>query len=157
MNKKVLMIVGQVVVLAAAVGGTWWFMRPPPGTGPAVAGEGGAPEPTVLPVAREPIYYSLEPAFVVNLQDGRSMRFLQVQVDLMSRHKKVIELLETYSSRIRNDLIMLFSSANRDAIRTAEGREALQQEALNTVNKVLMDETGMAGIEAVYFTKFVMQ
>ncbi|VAX05680.1 hypothetical protein MNBD_GAMMA19-792, partial [hydrothermal vent metagenome] len=38
-----------------------------------------------------------------------------------------------------------------------EGKETLREEALEVVQQILEEETGDPGIEAVYFTSFVMQ
>lgn len=150
MKKTVLLIVSQIVLLVAAIGGTWFFL--------GNAGDTGqAPAVKAAPTAAEPIYITMDPPFVVNMTDGRAVRFLQVQIDLMTRKDSVVKKLEKYDPRIRNDLIMLFSNVTREDIQSREGRELLQQSALAAVNQVLQDETGSAGVEAVYFTKFVMQ
>ena len=38
-----------------------------------------------------------------------------------------------------------------------EGKEELQAEALASIQGILERETGIPGVEAVYFTSFVMQ
>jgi flagellar FliL protein len=103
------------------------------------------------------VYFSMAPSFVVNLQGERGVRFLMVEIDLMSRKDDVFSRIEQYEPRIRNDLLMLFSKLDRDAIATAEQRQGLQSEALVAINKVLTSESGKDGVEAVYFTKFVIQ
>ncbi len=152
MKSKVLMIVLQVVLLAVAGGATWWFTQ---GSKPAVAPDAEAA--AAVSVGKQPLYYSIEPAFVVNLLESRAVRFLQIQVDLMTREQGVIPEVEKYLPRIRNDLIMLFAKLDRDSIATEEARLKIQQDALAAVNTVLEQEGGRGGIEAVYFSKFVMQ
>lgn len=151
MKSKIILILVQVVLLGVAGGATWWFTK---GSAPAPV-DGEVVEEA--PKAKQPIYFSIEPAFVVNLQDTRSTRFVQIKVDLMSREQEVLDRVEMYLPRVRNDLIMLFSRLDREAISTEESRLKLQQDTLDTVNTVLKDEAGKAGIEAVYFSKFVVQ
>lgn len=157
MNKKIIMIAVQVVVLIAAVGGTWFFMHEPEPEPVAAVGADGKPVGEAASTKKEPEYYSLSPSFVVNLQNERGIRFLMVEIDLMSRKDDVFSRIEQYEPRIRNDLLMLFSKLDRDAIATAEQRQGLQTEALAAINEVLKAESGKGGVEAVYFTKFVIQ
>lgn len=80
-----------------------------------------------------------------------------VEIELMSRRDDAFSRVEQYEPRIRNDLLMLFSKLDRAAITTPEQRQTLQDEALLTINAVLTEESGKAGVDAVYFTKFVIQ
>ena len=58
---------------------------------------------------------------------------------------------------IRNDLMLLFAAKSSDELGTRSGKEALQTETLASIQKVLEREAGAPGVEAVYFTSFVMQ
>lgn len=157
MKKKIIMIAIQVVVLMAAVGGTWFFMHEPEPEPVAAVDADGNPVDEKASDKKDPEYYSLSPSFVVNLQNERGIRFLMVEIDLMSRKDDVFSRIEQYEPRIRNDLLMLFSKLDREAIATAEQRQGLQSEALTTINGALLSESGKGGVEAVYFTKFVIQ
>src|SRR3546814_1794910 len=55
-----------------------------------------------------PNYVPLDPAFVVNLE-ADDTRFLQVQVQLMTRDAHAVDILKLHEPRIRNALLMLFS------------------------------------------------
>ena len=149
MKNKIIMIVVQVVLLIVAAGATWWFMRPAPQ--PSAEEVAAAAEPA----SKEPIYFSIHPPFVVNLADGRTLRFLQVEMELMTRDSDVEDLLKKHQPRVRNDLML--SKLTREEVMTEESRLKIQQDSVDIVNKVLMDEAGKGGVEAVYFSKFVMQ
>lgn len=107
--------------------------------------------------AAAPIYVDLAPAFTVNFQDNRGPRFLQVAVEVMTRGPEVKELLKQHMPVIRSQLVLLFSSQSSDELATREGKEKLIQQTLETIQQVLEKETGKKGIDAVYFTSFVMQ
>ncbi|HCS27718.1 MAG TPA: hypothetical protein DIW43_09705 [Spongiibacteraceae bacterium] len=163
MNIKTILIIvaAQTVLIAATVAGTWMlFLNTQSGAAAVAEGEAesidSAGEPSKKDL-KDPVYMSLEPAFVVNLQDGNSLRFLQVQVDLMSRDAADFEKVEKYGVRVRNDLLMLFGSVTRDDLMLPNGTTDLQKSALDTVNNVLKQESGKGSVEAVYFSKFVMQ
>lgn len=103
------------------------------------------------------IYVALDPPFVVNFADTGSARFLQITVEVMTRNPKVEEDVKRHMPAIRNNLVMLFSSQTTESVGTLEGKEALRDETLASIQDILETETGDPGIEAVYFTSFVMQ
>jgi flagellar protein FliL len=103
-------------------------------------------------------YLALDPPFVVNFEAEQLVRFLQITVQVMSRDPKTIELLKSNDPVVRNELLMLFANQKYATLATREGKEALRQQALASVRKVLKDAGGdPQHLEAVYFTTFVMQ
>lgn len=85
------------------------------------------------------------------------MRFLMIEIELMSRRDDTFSRVEQYEPRIRNDLLLFLSKLDREAIATVEQRQKIQEEAMAVINDVLKTESGKGGIDAVYFTKFVVQ
>lgn len=142
-SKKLLLIVAVVVVLLLGVGG-FLFLRH--GKGPA------KPE-----LSKAAIYYTLDPAIVANFSDARAIHFLQVGVSLMSHDQKAVDAAKAAEPAIRNALLMLFSSQTYAVLSTAKGKLQLQQESLQKVQAIVQKSLGRPGIEAVYFTSFVMQ
>jgi flagellar FliL protein len=69
----------------------------------------------------------------------------------------VIADIGTHSPAIRNALLMLFARKTQAELRSVEGREQLQKDALAEVNRVLKAETGYEGVDALFFTSFVTQ
>ena len=102
-------------------------------------------------------YYSFDPPLVVNFDDTQAVRFLQLQIDVMARDEKVIEAVKQNSPAIRNNLLMLMNNRDYKSLMTREGKEALRQECLKEVQKILKKETGSTGIEDLYFSSFVVQ
>ncbi len=103
------------------------------------------------------IYIPVDPAFVVNFASQGKARFLQVTVEVMTREPEMPEKIKLHMPVIRNNLMLLFSSQSYDGVSTLEGKETLREEALEVVQQILEEETGDTGVEAVYFTSFVMQ
>jgi flagellar FliL protein len=158
MKSKIILIVAAVGVLLIAVGATWWLTKAAaPKVMPVEGGEVVAPTPAPASAMKTPEYYSLSPNFVVNLQGERGSRFLMVEMELMSRRDDTFSGVEQYEPRIRNDLLMLLSNLDREGIATVEQRQKLQTDALEVINSVLKEESGKGGVDAVYFSKFVVQ
>jgi flagellar FliL protein len=102
-------------------------------------------------------YFSFDPPLVVNFDDTQAVRFLQLQIDVMARDEKVIESVRQNSPAIRNNLLMLMNNRDYKMLMTREGKEALRQECLKEVQRILQKETGTPGIEDLYFSSFVVQ
>ena len=102
-------------------------------------------------------YVSLDPPFVVNFEGNSAARFLQINVEVMSRKVEYAEHIKKHMPVIRNNLVLLFGSQTYDKVSTLKGKEELREKALAEVQKILEEETGDAGVEALYFTSFVMQ
>ena len=150
---KTLLIVIVLLLLGAAGGGGYWFYL----HGQAAAAADHAAAAAAAPSKAPAIYLELTPAFVVNLEDTESMRYMQVDLQIMSRDPKAIEDAKAQMPRIRNSLLLLFGQQHAFDLATRQGKEALQAKALAEIQKVLKDETGRAGIEAVYFSSLVIQ
>jgi flagellar protein FliL len=104
------------------------------------------------------IYIAMEPPFVVNFEATQQARFLQVNVQLMTRDSSTSQLLRDNEPIVRNDLLFLLSSQTYETVSTASGKDELRKKALETVRAVLKQEGGKPELlEAVYFTSFVMQ
>ncbi len=103
------------------------------------------------------VYLPIDPAFVVNFASQGKARFLQVTVEIMTRDPAVPDSVKLHMPVIRNNLMLLLSSQSYDSVSTLEGKETLREEALEVIQQILEEETGDPGIEAVYFTSFVMQ
>ncbi|HET7266962.1 MAG TPA: flagellar basal body-associated FliL family protein [Rhodanobacteraceae bacterium] len=143
-SRKLLWLVILVVVVVLTGVGGFLFV-----------GHGKRPAKPELSKTAE--YYTLDPSIVVNFTDARAIRFLQVGVSLMSHDPAAIKAAQAADPAIRNTLLLLFSSQKYDVLATADGKRKLQQEALAKVQDVVQQSLGRPGIEAVYFTSFVMQ
>jgi flagellar FliL protein len=103
------------------------------------------------------LYLPLDPPFVVNFENDSTARFLQVSVELMARDPAVLEAVKQHMPAIRNNLVMLFSSQRYESVSTREGKEKVRADVLIEVQKILQERVGQPGVEAAYFTSFVMQ
>lgn len=147
----ILIVSGLATLLALAAAGAafWWFALANQAT--AETADEAAP-----PLAN-PYYVSLGDAFVVNLADDEAMRFLQTEVEVMTRHEEMVAALETHLPVIRNRLLLLLGSRRFEELATRADKEALQAAALDEVRKVLADAGETGAVEALYFTSMVMQ
>jgi flagellar protein FliL len=149
---KLLWIVVAVVVIGGGAG-AWFAFKPA-----AAQSEGATADAKPAAPHSAPIYYKFDPAFVVNFGGEGSARYLQVTVEAMSRDMTVVESLKNFEPAVRNDLVMLYSGQDNATLMTVEGKEKLRAATLGIIRKVLDSEGGKGqGLEAVYFTSFVIQ
>jgi flagellar protein FliL len=145
------MIIIALVVLAAGGGGAWWYTRPK-------AAAPGKPAAEAASTHAAAIYYKFDPAFVVNFGTDGNTRYLQITLEAMSREQAVIDEIKNNEPAIRNDLVLLYSAQQPEALLAPEGKEKLRQATLDAVRKTIAAEGAKAeAVEAVYFTSFVIQ
>lgn len=165
-KKLIIMITGGVVALAIVIAATLFFAgvfdskEPTESSDPAVEetvekendDAGDEEAEAVVTVS----YHSLSPPFMVNFQNGR-IKVLKVDMNLMATDDKVIDALELHDPVIRNNILMMLSNQNPEALKTSEGKLALQLAVKNEVNKVLADKKITSKVKEVFFTDLVMQ
>lgn len=96
--------------------------------------------------------YALEP-FVVNLADPGRPRYAKIVVQLELDADPAAAELDGLKPKVRDSLLMLFSSKGSQEMVTVGGKETLRNEVIRRLNALLT--TGKV-VEA-YFTEFVVQ
>ena len=142
-----------VALLAAGMGGYLLLARHPAATSVAT-GRPRAGTPKVVGVEH---YLPLEPAFVVNVHDKDAMRYLQVGITLMSHDTDSLNAARQADPVIRDALLSLFSSQDYADVSDSAGHKKLQAQALAVVRRIVQARLGHPGIDALYFTSFVVQ
>ncbi|MHC1480540.1 flagellar basal body-associated FliL family protein [Frateuria aurantia] len=104
-----------------------------------------------------PNYLPLDPPFIVNFQEQDGLHLLQIGISLMSHDAATIEAAKNANTVIRNDLLLMLSNQDFQTLSGEQGKLDLQKHALDVVRKAVPAAAGHQGIEAVYFTSFVMQ
>jgi|SRR5690554_328123 len=146
MSKAHILVLAVVALLAAATAAAAvaWYLS-----------GAKAETPDVPPVAQ---YLALSPPFVVNLDESAAgSRYLQVEVQLVTRDPAAVETVMHHAPGLRARLLMLFAQQTYEGLATREGKEALQADALEEARALMLTETGHAHVEALLFTSFVTQ
>jgi len=146
-----LIIIAMLMAGGLAAVGTWWLMEQRlPQLAASEVAESALPAPP-------PIYETLEPPFVVNLKQGGKSHYLQVGIALMGRHAEELSALKAHLPLLRSHLLMLFSGQEIEKLTSAEGKEALRQQATLAVQEIAQQVTGSPVVEQVLFTGLVVQ
>ncbi len=152
-KKIIIMVIMALVILGIGAGGGMMFM-----------GSTDDNDQETTDIAEEEIkqekkaiYHDLHPAFVANFSGQSNKNYMQVYVVAMSYENDVIEDLKLHMPAVRNAVLMSLSTAESKKVQTVEGKEELRRKVLDTINETMEEKTGNAGIEDIYFTKFVSQ
>lgn len=161
--KILLILIGGLILVGGSIGATLFL------TGALNKGEaedhaaaaapahGAANIAPPIPLRGPAIYLPVEPAFIVNFEDQGMLRYLQIGMTVMARNQQILDAVTQNMPQIRNDLILLFSNQKMEVLASTSGKEKLRMQALAQIQGILTREIGIPGVEAVYFTAFVLQ
>jgi flagellar FliL protein len=106
----------------------------------AFANEGGGESKGV-----GPSYLEITPKFVVNLLENK--KYLSINVQLLIDGAPTEAAIKKHMPAIKHELIMLFSDRSMDSLQTMDQREALRQEAIETIHKTIDKAEGVEAEE----------
>ena len=114
----------------------------------AAGGSGGGDSP----------YIAIAPAIVVNYGEPGKIRFLKAEISLRVDDKNIITQVQHHMPLLRHGLVLLFSRQTEADLNSGEGKEALRQNALAELNRLLTEEAGSnTVIKDLYFNNLVIQ
>ena len=152
-GKLILIITLAVLLLSGATVGALYFT----GVLGGAHNEKGADQKDEAVALGPAIYYEFKPEFIVNFEGNQNAKYLQVEIQLMTRAPEVAKILEHENPLIRNNILLLLSGQKYDELCTLAGKEKLRAEVLKTIQQTVKAEFGKPAVEAVYFTSFIMQ
>ena len=134
---KLIIMLVVIIVLAVALSivGTLWFL----GGGLPGGGEGERAS-TSEPAFVASSYIDLERPLVTTVQAQGRQRYAQVHLSLEASDPVALAAAETHMPLIRSQLVMVLGNSEFNELQTPEGRSALAEQLLTTVNQVLEEE-----------------
>lgn len=149
-SRRLPWLLGAIVLLAAAGGAGWWWWQ-----GRPAAAEDA--ETQARPSRQPAQYIAIEPSFVVNLADTDGNRYLQADVQVVTRDPATVDALHAHLPSVRNRLLLLFGQQEAAQLSQRAGKERLQEVARDEVRALLKAEGAADRIESVIFTSLVTQ
>ena len=150
---KLIIMLVIIIILAVVLSviGTLWFL----GGGIPGADDSKATASTG-PVFVASSYTDIEKALITTVQAKGRQRYAQVYVSLEAKDPDALAAADIHMPLIRSQLVMVLGNSDFMQLQTPEGRRALADNMLNTVNQVLAQE-GEPAIDRVLFRDFVVQ
>ncbi|MBQ0724290.1 MAG: flagellar basal body-associated FliL family protein [Cycloclasticus sp.] len=165
-KKLIIIIAAGVMALLLVTGAVLYFMgifddeKPSKSSDPAKeesaekeANDESDEDDSVVSTAT---YLPLSPAFLVNFKTG-NIRVLKVEISLLATDDKVIDAVKLHDPVIRNNILLLLSNQDPEALKTLDGKMGLQAAIKGEINKVLADKQVPSNVKDVFFTELVMQ
>ncbi|MCU0572529.1 MAG: flagellar basal body-associated FliL family protein [Syntrophobacteraceae bacterium] len=141
-------IVILVVILAALGGGGFFaygkFFKKAPAEGDQGQTAAAPPEKQVI--------CDWDP-MLVNLADPGGKRYLKLGMKLELNNDRVLEEMKNRSFQIKDAMLMVVSSKEFDDIATPSGKQALKQEMMAQMNKIVKQ----GQVKDIFFTDFIIQ
>ncbi len=151
-KSKKMVIIGAVVLLLVAAGVASFLMF----SGDKAPSDGEEEVAEVVP--KEPAkYIGVPESLTSNIPGTKKNRTIQIKMSFMVRGTDAEIAVKTHMPQLKNDILMLISQQSADELATPEGRVALQEKSLETVQATLTELSGAPSVEKVLFISFVMQ
>ena len=153
-NKILVLLIGVLMVLMLGLGGGLFMMWNKLSTlntqGVANAGE----QPDTAASIEQPLgpIFALD-TFIVNLADKGGNRYLRVTMDLELGNPELESEIEKRLPQVRDGILMILPTKRFEDISTVQGKTALRDEVLETLNGFL----AQGKIINIYFKEFVVQ
>ncbi|MBK1721311.1 flagellar basal body-associated FliL family protein [Thiocystis violacea] len=161
--KWIILILLLLVLLGGGAGVAYYFLIYKAADQTEVAADAVDAEEGAAPVAATPaqpqgplIYHELEP-FTVNITTPGPVRFLRLQMTVVTRDEGVVAAVDKHMPMIRNDLLALLATQESSVMNTPEGKDALREQLKQTVSGILTRMGAPSGVTDILFTDFVMQ
>lgn len=101
-------------------------------------------------------YFSFEESFTSNLLDSTGL--VQLTLAVSTQHDgRVLQWLERHELAIRSAVLVELAATPEDDAFTAEGKQRLQARLVKAINRVLIEQEGFGGVDAVHFRSFLVQ
>jgi flagellar FliL protein len=153
-NKIIVLLIGVVMVLMIGLGGGLFMMwnKLASMNTQSVANAGEQPKPDGgLEHPLGPIF-SLD-TFIVNLADKGGNRYLRVTMDLELANPNLEAEITKRIPQVRDSILMILPTKRFEDISTVQGKTALRDEILATLNGYL----AQGKVTNIYFKEFVVQ
>lgn len=109
------------------------------------------------PIVKEPYYTEFDPSFTVNIPGDNGQHYVDINIAVLSYDRDANNLLRQYRPLLRNKILNVIGNRRFEELLAREGREKLLSDVRSGIDDVFLREDRSVDLEALYFTKFLMQ
>ncbi|MGB0866839.1 MAG: flagellar basal body-associated FliL family protein [Granulosicoccaceae bacterium] len=109
------------------------------------------------PEVKEPFYTEFDPSFTVNIPGDEGQHYVDINIAVLSYDRDAHNLLRQYRPLLRNKVLSVIGNRRFEELLTRDGRQKLLDDVRSGMDDVFLREDRVIEIEALYFTKFLMQ
>jgi flagellar basal body-associated protein FliL len=155
LGRILLPVLCLLIGAGAGVAGAIFAPRLFPAAAPAAEGGEAAP-PKAVPRVAPLEYVEIDNTFTSNLKD--TGRFVQLRI-AVSTHggKPVLDAVQRHRLAVISVVLQVLADTTEAELSQPGGRDALTRRMRMAINDLLQRKSGIAGIDDVYLTSFVVQ
>jgi flagellar FliL protein len=150
-KSKLVMMIVLVLVLLGGGSAAWYFMQPKDANKESEAAKAAEQKTAAVPV-----FMTLE-TFTVNLLPDPGEQYLQTDISLQLTQAANESLVKQIMPLVKAQILMILSSKRSSEITSIEGKNALSQEIVEAINKLLPQASNGQAVSGVFFTSFIIQ
>jgi flagellar FliL protein len=153
-NKIIVLLVGVMMLLMLGLGGGLFMMWNQLSSLNAKSNANASEQPDQEALLEQPLgpIVSLD-TFIVNLADKGGNRYLRVTMDLELGNPELEGEIDKRLPQVRDSVLMILPTKRFEDISTVQGKTALRDEILETINGFL----AQGKITNIFFKEFVVQ
>ena len=153
-NKILIVLIGFLMVLMLGMGGGLFMMWNKLSAINIQANANASGQPGQEEILEHPLgkIFSLE-TFIVNLADKGGNRYLRITMDLELAIPELESEIKKRLPQVRDSILMILPSKRFAEISSMEGKIALRDEIMETLNGFLIQ----GEVSKIYFKEFVVQ
>lgn len=103
-------------------------------------------------------YYGFEPDIITNyLSGGKRLGFIRITMEVMVRNGNDLVLVEHHAPLLRAAVVEILGRQDEQKIKSMPGREEIRELCFDTINELLLEETGKELAVNLLFTKYLYQ
>jgi flagellar FliL protein len=153
-NKVLILLIGVLMIFMLGMGGGLFLMWNKLSAINVQTNANAGVQPGQEVTVEQPLgpIHGLE-TFIVNLADKGGNRYLRLTMDLELGNPELETELQKRLPQVRDSILMILPSKRFEDISSVEGKIALRDEILSTLNEYLTQ----GKITNIYFKEFVVQ
>jgi flagellar FliL protein len=153
-NKILILLIGVLMVLMLGMGGGLFLMWNKLSAINLQANANASDQPDQAAIIEHPLgpIHALD-TFIVNLADKGGNRYLRITMDLELGNPELETEIEKRLPQVRDSILMILPSKRFDDISSVEGKIALRDQIMETLNGFLTQ----GKVSNIYFKEFVVQ
>ncbi|MCL1090201.1 flagellar basal body-associated protein FliL [Shewanella profunda] len=112
--------------------------------------------PPVTPPTGNYAYYGFDPEIVTNyISNRKKLGFVKISVELMVKNPEDLLIVQRHDPLLRAAIVEILGNQSEEKVKSLTGREDIRRECFDTLNNLLIKESGKSLILNLLFTSYL--
>ncbi|NRA59829.1 MAG: flagellar basal body-associated protein FliL [Psychrobium sp.] len=101
-------------------------------------------------------YFGFEPDIITNyIGTGKKLGFIRITMEIMVKSPDDVAIIEHHAPLLRAAVVEVLGEQSESKIKSIAGKLEIRNLCLDTINKLLKEETGQELAVSLLFTKYI--